>query len=67
LGESDPAGAWDWAGAVGDPALQTQARATAFKSWEKQSPDEARAACQAYLATLQPAAAAEFHKLLSGK
>ena len=67
LGESDPAGAWDWAGAVGDPALQAQARATAFKGWEKQSPDEARAACQAYLATLQPAAAAEFHKLLSGK
>ncbi len=67
LGESDPAGAWDWAGAVGDSALQAQARATAFKGWEKQSPDEARAACQAYLATLQPAAAAEFHKLLSGK
>ena len=67
LGESDPAGAWDWAGAVGDPALQAQARVTAFKGWEKQSPDEARVACQAYLATLQPAAAAEFHKLLSGK
>lgn len=67
LGESDPAGAWEWAGAVGDPVLQTQARATAFKNWEKQAPDEARVACQAYLATLQPAAAAEFHKLLSGK
>ncbi len=60
LGDSDPEGGWAWAAAIGDPALQTEARIAALRAWSKQSPEDAHAALQGYLSTLSPAQAAAF-------
>jgi hypothetical protein len=62
LANSDPAAAWQWAAAMGDAGLQSEARISALKAWSGQAPDEARAAYQNHLATLPPAEAAEFAK-----
>lgn len=67
LGASDPENAWDWAGVIGQPDLQTEARLSALKSWAGQAPDEARAAYQDYLSTLPPAEAAKFAERYSAK
>lgn len=67
LGTSDPVAAWKWAGSIGQPEVQTDARLSALKSWSDQAPDDARAAYQDYLATLPPAAAAKFTERYSAK
>lgn len=67
LGASDPENAWDWAGVIGQPDLQTEARLSALKSWAGQAPDAARAAYQDYLSTLPPAEAAKFAERYSAK
>ncbi len=67
LGDSDPARAWEWAGAIGEASLQTNARLAALKAWSNQSPEEARAAYQDYTATLSPADAAKFAERYSAK
>lgn len=67
LNTSDPAAAWEWTATIGESALQKDQRIETLQAWAKQSPSEAQAAFQSYVANLPPAEAADFTRRYSAK